>query len=310
MKKLISTSEISREEWLKYRKNGITGTDAGAICGLNPFVSAFQVYQDKISEEFEDYDNESMRQGRDLEAYVAKRFTEKTGLKVRRANAIYQNEDYPFMLADFDRLIVGEKSGLECKTVSPYSAEKWADGKIPLHYLMQVQHYLGVSGFDCWYVAALILGREFIIRKIERDEEIINYLIMIEENFWKNNVLARVMPDPDGSENCSKAIAKEYFRCEEDKIIELHGYKTALDRRFELEELMNKMKKEIAEIDQKIKMEMQDASIALESDYKVFWSSFEQTRLDTRKLKEERPEIYEEYCKKNIGRRFTVKHVA
>ena len=61
-----------------------------------------------------------MRQGRDLEDYVAQRFSEETGFKVRRANAIYQSEEHPLLLADFDRLIVGQKAGLECKTVSPF----------------------------------------------------------------------------------------------------------------------------------------------------------------------------------------------
>ena len=135
MKRLISTLNLSKEDWLRYRKCGITGTDAGAILGLNPYRSAFQVYHDKISDTTENIDNEAMRQGRDLEDYVAQRFTEATGLKVRRANAIYQSEDHPLLLADFDRLIVGQKAGLECKTVSPFSADKWADGKIPAHYM-------------------------------------------------------------------------------------------------------------------------------------------------------------------------------
>ena len=85
------------------------------------------------------------------------------------------------MLADFDRLIVGEEAGLECKTVSAYSADRWSDGKIPLHYQMQVQHYLAVSGYKVWYVAALIMGKEFVVRKIERDEELIQNLIIIEK---------------------------------------------------------------------------------------------------------------------------------
>lgn len=84
------------------------------------------IYHDKISDTIEDIDNEAMRQGRDLEDYVAQRFSEETGLKVRRANAIYQSEEHPLLLADFDRLIVGQKAGLECKTVSPFSADKWA----------------------------------------------------------------------------------------------------------------------------------------------------------------------------------------
>ena len=171
MKRLIGTNGLEKKEWLKYRKTGITGTDAGAICGLNPYVSAFQVYQDKITDEIEEKDNEAMRQGRDLEEYVAQRFMEKTGFKVRRANAIFQNEEHPIMLADFDRLIVGQKAGLECKTVSPYSSDKWSEGQIPLHYQMQIQHYLAVSGFDCWYVAAVVFGKDFIIHKIDRDEE-------------------------------------------------------------------------------------------------------------------------------------------
>lgn len=310
MRRLVSTIDLPKTDWLKYRKKGITGTDAGAICGLNPYSSAFQIYQDKITDEIEEFDNESMRQGRDLEEYVARRFSEETGLKVRRANAIFQNEENPFMLADFDRLIVGQKAGLECKTVSPYSSDKWNDGNIPLYYQMQVQHYLAVSGFDCWYIAAVVFGREFLIRKIERDEELINYLIDIERGFWYNNVLAGIMPEPDGSDNCSEMIAKMYFKGQENKTINLSGYKEILDRRADLDKLIKKMEKEKKEIDQKIKMEMQDATVALEAGYKISWSNFEQNKLDTKKLKEEKPDIYKEYCKSSTNRRFTVSHAA
>ena len=53
MKRLVSTRNLSKEDWLRYRKCGITGTDAGAILGLNPYRSAFQVYYDKISDTIE-----------------------------------------------------------------------------------------------------------------------------------------------------------------------------------------------------------------------------------------------------------------
>ena len=310
MKKLVITIGLEKEKWLQCRKKGITGTDAGAITGMNPYVSAFSVYQDKITEETSDFDNESMRQGRDLEEYVAQRFSEETGLKVRKANAIFQNEEHPIMLADFDRLIVGQKAGLECKTVSPYSADKWKDGAIPLHYQMQVQHYLAVSGYNCWYIAALIFGKEFIIRKIERDEEIIQYLIAIEERFWNEHVLARVMPDPDGSNKCNEIIANLYGKSVFEKEIPLYGCNDLLNRRQELEELIKKMDKEKTEIEQKIKIEMQDASYATTEDYHISWASFEQTRLDSKKLKEEQPEIYAKYSKTSSSRRFTVNRVA
>ena len=87
-----------------------------------------------------------MRQGRDLEEYVARRFMEESGLKVRRSNKMYRSVDHPFMLADVDRLVVGEDAGLECKTASPYSANQWKDGKVPPHYLAQCLHYMTVDG--------------------------------------------------------------------------------------------------------------------------------------------------------------------
>ena len=61
MKRLVSTLNLPKEDWLRYRKSGITGTDAGAILGLNPYRSAFQVYHDKISDTIENMDNEAMK---------------------------------------------------------------------------------------------------------------------------------------------------------------------------------------------------------------------------------------------------------
>lgn len=82
LNRLVSTSGMDHETWLEYRKKGIGGSDAGSICGLNPYATAISVYQDKIQEEVtEKEDNESMRQGRDLEEYVARRFMEETGKK-------------------------------------------------------------------------------------------------------------------------------------------------------------------------------------------------------------------------------------
>ena len=172
----ISLKGVSHEQWLKLRKTGIGGSDAGAVCGLNPYSSAMKVFQDKISENVEEADNEAMRIGHDLEDYVAKRFTEATGLKVRKSNFMYRSKEHPYMLADVDRLIVGEDAGLECKTASAYSADKWADGHIPLHYVMQCYHYMAVTGKRTWYIAAVILGKEFVYHKLEWDDELIEIL--------------------------------------------------------------------------------------------------------------------------------------
>lgn len=312
MKRLVDVTNISHEEWLKYRKMGITGTDTGAIVGMNPYKSALQVFVDKTTDNIEVFDNEAMRQGRDLEEYVAQRFCHATGKKVRRANAIFSSDEYPWMLADFDRLVAGEKTGLECKTVSAYSADKWKNGAIPLHYQLQIQHYLAVSGYDAWYIAALIFGKEFIVHKIERDEELIQNLITIEKRFWEQNVLAGVMPDPDGSKTADEVLAK-YFPEKEGVSVLLPQYmEMQLRRREELVSLIGKLETEKKVIEQGVKKYLgeSEATEAENENFFVRWKNVETDRVDVDKLKKEAPDIYERFKKTTYSKRLTIKSAA
>ena len=77
----ISLAGVDNTEWLRLRKTGIGGSDAGAICGVNPYSSAMKVFREKTREDVEEKDSEAIRIGHDLEDYVAQRFTEATGLK-------------------------------------------------------------------------------------------------------------------------------------------------------------------------------------------------------------------------------------
>lgn len=306
MKKLISTLNINKESWLQYRKQGIGGSDAGAVCGLNPYRTAIQVYYDKTSDSTEGIDNEAMRQGRELEEYVARRFCEASGKKVRRANAMFYDEKNPFMLADVDRMIVGENAGLECKTASPYSEEKWRDDKVPLSYQLQCYHYMSVCNADAWYIAVLIYGRDFKYYKIERDDEVIENLIRIEKEFWNEYVLKQMIPDPDGSRTADAAIA-ERFKESKQITIPLSGFDERLERRQELSALLDKIETEKRQIDQELKLYLGNAEIAENEHYRISWKNFSRSSIDEKRLKAEQPEIYEKYRREITSRRFTVK---
>lgn len=311
LNKLVSTLDMDHETWLQYRKKGIGGSDAGSICGLNPYSTAISVFQDKTQPQVEEKaDNEAMRQGRDLEEYVARRFTEETGKKVRRANAIFYQEENPFMLANVDRLIVGENAGLECKTASAYSADKWKDGHIPESYEIQCHHYMAVTGADAWYIACVVLGKEFIWHKIERDEETIQMLIQIETDFWYQNVLADKMPAPDGSKAAEELLSKYYKNSDPGKSIALVGFDEKLKRRDEISELQDKLEKEKKQIEQEVKVYMEDAEKADSDHYSVSWKPVTSNRVDSKKLKSVYPEVYQECVKASESRRFTVKEIA
>ena len=307
MKKIVSTKKLSRQEWLMFRKKGIGGSDAGAICGLNPYVSPIHVYADKTSNEISEYDNEAMRLGRDLEEYVAKRFMEATGFKVRRNCMLLSHDKYPFMYANVDRMVVGEEIGLECKTASVYNSDKWEDGEVPEHYLIQCHHYMAVTGAKAWYIAVLILGKEFKYAKIERDEEIIENLIKIERDFWENHVLKKVMPNPDGSKAADEIIDKYYRKATKGKAIELQGFEDRLNRRDDIIQLMSKLEEEKKQIEQEIKLFMQDAELGFSATHKISWSRVLSSRIDTERLKKDDPDAYSKFIKPVSSRRLLIK---
>ena len=180
--KKISTVGMPREVWLEHRRRSIGGSDAAAIVGLNPYSSAYAVWADKLGVIPPKEDNEAMRLGRDLEDYVAKRFTEATGKKVRRENSIIINPDYPFAHANVDRLVCAENSGLEIKTTTSLNLKRFKNGEYPANYYAQVVHYMAITGADRWYLAVLILGKELKIFCIERDEAEICALMEEEKN--------------------------------------------------------------------------------------------------------------------------------
>lgn len=307
---LAKTKNMPQEQWLKLRKQGIGGSDAGAVCGLNPYVSAMDVYLDKTRDALEEtIENEAMKQGHDLEEYVAQRFMEETGLKVRRSNAMYAHEKYPFMIADVDRLVVGQNVGLECKTASPYMAEKWKDGQVPAHYLAQCYHYMAVLGAEAWYIAVVIYGREFKYVKIERDEEVIQNLIQIEETFWTHHVIPGILPEPDGSDAAERFLNRYFQNSRENVSVPLLGFDEKLRRRQEISELMDKLEIEKKKIEQEVKSYMQDAEMAENEHFFVSWKNSVSNRLDSARLKAEQPDIYRQFCTQSQSRRFLVKAV-
>lgn len=199
-KRLVDTKNMPKEEWLEWRRKGITGTDVSAIFGMNQYKSAYQCYQDKLGLLPQIEDNNRMRLGRDMEDIVAKWFCEETGYKVENRYAIYQHAMYPWMLANIDRWIVGQKAVLECKTAMyMFQKEKWGESgtdEVPDDYLFQVYEYMIVFGVRKAFLAVIFTDtKEFRHYEFDLNEALAEQIIDGTHDFWHNNVLAKVEPD-------------------------------------------------------------------------------------------------------------------
>ena len=106
---VVVTENLSREDWLKYRRLGIGGSDCAAIMGVSPFCTKRDLYYDKIGVrpvmDEEESNWVAKEVGHRLENLVAEIFSKKTGLKVFPVRKMFRHPLYPFMLADVDFLL-------------------------------------------------------------------------------------------------------------------------------------------------------------------------------------------------------------
>ena len=321
--KKIPTKDMSREDWLKERKKGIGGSDVACVLGLNKYKSAFALYNEKKSEELEDFDNEAMRVGRDLEEYVASRFTELSGIKVRHENAILINEDFPFIRANVDRLCVGVKAGLECKTASTWNAKNFGKGEFPVNYYAQCVAYMAVTGLPDWYLAVLVMGKEFKVYKLTRDKDCdcpewcecavyvgadeIEALVEACRDFWCEHIEKNV---PPAVFNSNDEAITEACNPDSGQEIDMTGYLDKLTELTDLKRQIDELTAQKKQLEGEIKMFMGDCGKGYADGYKVSFTKQSRTTYDWRLFKENNPKIdLTPYKKTTESTRLSIKEV-
>lgn len=305
----VSTANMSHEDWLELRKLGLGGSDAGTVLGFNKYKSPYELYQEKIGEYETHVDSEAAYFGNALEDFVAKEFAKRTGKKVRRMNQFLVHPEHEFMNANLDRVVVGEKAILECKTASEYLREAWEGEEIPASYLCQVHHYLAVTGYEKAYIAVLIGGNKFVWKEIERDEEFIEILIEREKDFWENHVLAQNPPAIDGSDAASALLKKMYPQDDGTAIMLTKEDETILDALEAINDEIKELESQKKEYENQLKLKLEAATEAHSPRHKITYPTIVSQRVDSKRLKEEAPDVYEKFVKPSTSRRLTIKKV-
>lgn len=280
-----------RTAWLEERRKSIGGSDAAAIVGMSSWATPYTVWADKTGRIPDKEDSEAMRQGRDLEAYVASRFCEATGKKVRIHSDLIRNPDFPFAHGTIDRKVVGERAGLECKTTSALNLKRFSGGEFPANYYAQCVHYLAVTGWDRWYLAVCVLGREFLIFSIERDEDEINALMNAERSFWETYVVPDVPPPVDGLDPTGDAIRTIYAETKEGGSVDLFGREQMLREYMATEELIASYKKENEIRRQQLMEDLGENERGTSGRYTVTWKKQSRSSFDLKAFRSDHEDL-------------------
>jgi putative phage-type endonuclease len=181
--------------------SGIGASECAAILGINPYMTAYQLWRIKTGLDTHDISGEPhVIMGNLLEPVIAERYAMKTGEKVVRVNAAYRHKDFPHILAHIDRRVVGKRKLVEIKKASPFSKEWGEVGSdvIPPMYIAQVQaQFLASNGlFDEGVVSTYRGGVDTEEYYFTPDVEIMAHILEKVNHFWFENVLKNVAPEP------------------------------------------------------------------------------------------------------------------
>lgn len=256
------------------RTQFIGGSDIAGILGLSRWKTPLSVWAEKTGAFVpKDEDNLYKKLGRRLEEVVAELFTEKTGLKVQRANERRVHPKYPMFAAQIDRLVVGTDELLECKTAEAWKAKEWADDEIPAEYICQVMWQLACSGRKRAHIAALIGHGDFRVKIVERDPVMISEMLARASHFWEVFVLPRVMPLQVGPRD-TETLKGLFPTAEIGKEIDLgdEGAKIAELRVSSYADMLE-LDERIEGMNNQLKILMKDAEVAMAGRYKVTWKN-------------------------------------
>lgn len=196
-----------REDWLRSRKRGIGGSDAAAILGLDPYRTIHDVYADKISANITQDDNPHMKRGRKLEQLIIAEYSElhPEDMIVSTTPAVHPQHSWMIGTPD-GQIISPHKKGrgiVEVKCPAKYAFEKIKLEGVPANYVIQMQHYLTITGFT-WGRFAIFNADswEMITVDVEafNDAEKAAYIEALEA-FWNEHVIPRVPPPADPKEH-------------------------------------------------------------------------------------------------------------
>lgn len=294
------------------RKGIVGGSSIGAFLGLSKYKSVYEAYEDFMgissADDITPEKAEIFEMGHQLEEFIASQTERLFNVKLRKTSYAFVHPKYDWLICHPDRIVAGKidgkRIGVEIKSSSTYDNARWGEAdsdQAPMDYLCQCHDYIMCGVCDEVWLIRFCNNRitRYIITKDEELEEtIIVKLVEVIEKI-KGGWIPPI-EDP-------KKASNVYDRPTDGDILADEEIKSTVDE-------WNSLKAQAKELDQKADMKkaliisyMKDKKFLVNDIGEVLakYISVETTKLDTKKLKADCPDLYEKYSSKSSYMKLT-----
>lgn len=291
------------------RKEFIGSSNVAAIMKLSPTIGGdtytpYEVYLAKTGDGEEELTPQLklfLERRKRLEPYAFQMLKEEFKADLFAYNVRYIDPSNPVFCAEIDSeaMVDGEAVNVEVKTVSARAfGEKFGWGEpgtdqVPIHYYLQVQFGLMVTGRRRAFVAALVGFDQMEFFPIDRVDLDVAEIRAACTAFWKDHVLAGVAPEPqtlrDLAKRFKEPVAGLIVNASDDIGSKALQLRALMAQRDALE-----MQAQSLEFD--VKNAMRDAEeLWVGGDKVIKWPSQRWSRLDQDSLKTKEPKTHKLY---------------
>jgi putative phage-type endonuclease len=230
--RLLLGEDATVDEWLHARTLGIGGSEVAALIGVSPYSTSWDVFKAKVTNEGTPAylgeepisgpkiraelltDNPIFEWGHRLEEAIALKVADELGGVHRPGGGVYQHLDHPVAIVTPDRVLTKPRSWkpqalIECKHSG--DTDPWDEDVAPIHYQVQAQWQMGITGLKTCYLGCFVLNfeRDFFLIRVDFDEKWFGELVEVAENFWRDHVLTGELPEHDYAHPRTTEILKE-----------------------------------------------------------------------------------------------------
>lgn len=330
--RLLLPETASIPEWLHARTKGIGGSEVAALLGVSPYATSWDVFKNKVDNEGQPVflgeepipgpkiraelltDNPVFEWGHRLEDAVGLKVADSLGLVGRSGGGLWQHTEHPIVIVTPDRIGTKRRSFrpqclIECKTSG--ESDPWDVGEAPIHYQIQAQWQMGVTGIHTCYLGCFVLNfdRDFFMVKVEFDEKWFNELVEIAERFWAEHVLTGELPEHDYTHPRTTEILKEMHPVvlQEATILPDEAIDWVLSY-IQARDAVTKAEAYKEECGNWLRFHLGDAGAGYVGDEKIVsYPEVNTRRVSATKLREEFPDVAEACTVTSTHRRMTVR---
>ncbi|MBI1324404.1 hypothetical protein GC170_14635 [bacterium] len=287
----------------KSRSSRLGSADIAALLGLDDaFESPYSLWWRKTQKIEDGEETAAMRWGKWLEPLILGEYQHRTGAELVSFQAHHEFKPWPVASATLDAIEIENDQAIdiEAKTTRDY---RWEE--LPVPYLAQMQWQLGVSGLKQAKAVVFYKPKTDIdIFVVDFDQAIFDRMIELAREFWDKHVLTGVPPEADGHEATTRTLKRiEATGGEIDMdqlapvVAELAGVKAA---RKQLEEHEDTL-------ENRIKAYLGNCTVGtIEGKPAATWKATKSSRVDTKAMESEYPEIVAKFRIESESRRFVI----